>query len=62
MWAEIQDSRLLYYLIREIKTWLNINNITVGVLLYQDSDVVTMLFCQDSDVIAFILYQDSDVM
>ena len=25
----IQDSRLLYYLIREIKTWLNINHITV---------------------------------
>ena len=24
-----QDSRLLYYLIREIKTWLNINHITV---------------------------------
>ena len=26
---DIQDSRLLYYLIREIKTWLNINHITV---------------------------------
>ena len=25
----IQDSRLIYYLIREIKTWLNINHITV---------------------------------
>ena len=25
----IQVSRLLYYLIREIKTWLNINHITV---------------------------------
>ena len=25
----IQDSRLLYYLIRKIKTWLNINHITV---------------------------------
>ena len=25
----IQGSRLLYYLISEIKTWLNINNITV---------------------------------
>ena len=25
----IQDSRLLYHLIREIKTWLNINHITV---------------------------------
>ena len=24
-----QDSRLLYYLIREIKTWLNINHITM---------------------------------
>ena len=26
---KIQDSRLLYYLIREIKMWLNINHITV---------------------------------
>ena len=26
---EIQNSRLLYYLIRKIKTWLNINHITV---------------------------------
>ena len=25
----VHDSRLLYYLIREIKTWLNINHITV---------------------------------
>ena len=25
----IQDSRLLYYLVREIKTWLNINHITI---------------------------------
>ena len=25
----IQDSRLLYYLIREMKTWLNVNHITV---------------------------------
>ena len=25
----LQDSRLLYHLIREIKTWLNINHITV---------------------------------
>ena len=25
----IQDSRLLYYFVREIKTWLNINHITV---------------------------------
>ena len=28
-WGGIQDSRLLYYFIREIKTWLNINHITV---------------------------------
>ena len=26
----IHDSRLLYYIIREIKTWLNTNHITVG--------------------------------
>ena len=25
----IRDSRLIYYLIREIDTWLNINHITV---------------------------------
>ena len=24
-WIAFRDSRLLYYLIREIKTWLNIN-------------------------------------
>jgi len=27
--SRIQESRLLYYLVREIKTWLNINHITV---------------------------------
>ena len=31
---EIQDARLLYYLIREIKTWLNINHITVHRNMY----------------------------
>ena len=30
----IQDSRLFYYLIREIKTWLNINHITVHNITY----------------------------
>ena len=29
LYLYIQDSRLLYYIIREIKTWLNINHITV---------------------------------
>ena len=29
IYCKIQDSRLLYYLIREIKTWLSINCITV---------------------------------
>ena len=34
--TSIQDSRLLYYLIREIKTWLNMSHITVlsNTLLY----------------------------
>ena len=33
--ASTQDSGLLYFLIREIKTWLNINHITVDSNIYR---------------------------
>ena len=38
--GDIQDSRLLYYLIREIKTWLNINHITTHIVYFKTQRTV----------------------